>query len=129
MKYLTAFFFCFLISQAAFCQDIDFKKGIISVDGKDCLKVNDSDANNVSFSDLEGNELFFLKFIRNSQYGPLYTRVTFLSQKLSMTSKSYVFTKKLLVKKLLADGTLMNCALVPAKVESFVLKYDENVEK
>ncbi|GAA4357981.1 hypothetical protein GCM10023185_23110 [Hymenobacter saemangeumensis] len=128
MKSLFTFLFFILLSQVAFSQEIVYKKDIISVDGKDCLKVNDSDPNNVSFLDLEGNEIFFLKFIRNSKYAPLYTKVTFLNQKLTMTSKSYIFTKKLLVKKLITDGTLTNCALVPAKVENFVLKYDENVE-
>lgn len=117
-----------LVSHAAFCQDIVFKKDIISIDGKECLKVNDHDPNNVSFMDLGGNEIFFLRFIHNSKYGPLYTKTTFLNQKLTMTVMSYGFTKKILVKKLLADGTLTNCALVPAKVESFVLKYDENIE-
>jgi len=98
------------------------------VDGIECLKVNDRDPNNISFLDLKGTELFFLKFIHNSQYGSLYTKITFLNQKLTMTATSYGFTKKILVKKLVADGTLANCALIPAKVESFVLKYDENVE-
>lgn len=117
-----------LAGHSAFCQDIVFKKDIISVDGKECLKVNDHDPNNISFMDLAGNEIFFLRFIHNSKYGALYTKTTFLNQKLTMTVMSYGFTKKLLVKKLLADGTLVNCSLVPAKVENFVLKYDENVE-
>lgn len=117
-----------LFAQTSFGQDIDIKKGVVIIDGKPCLKV-DGDANNVSFMDLAGNELFFLKFIHNSKYGPLYTKTTFLAQRLTMTSISYGFTKKLLLKKLLADGTLTDCTLVPAKVESFVLKYDEQVER
>ncbi|GAB3846139.1 hypothetical protein GCM10028822_05720 [Hymenobacter terrigena] len=128
MKHLTLSASFILMSHAAFCQDIVFKKDIVSVDGKECLKVNDRDPNNISFMDLQGNEIFFLKFIHNSKYGNLYTKITFLNQKRSMTSMSYGFTKKILVKKLLADGTLTNCALVPEKVENFVLKYDENVE-
>lgn len=117
-----------LFSHVAFSQEIVIKKDIVSVDGKDCLKVKDSDPNNVSFMDLEGNEIFFLKFIHNSRYAPVYTKITFLDQKLTLTSRSYIFTKKILIKKLLTDGTLVNCALVPAKVENFVLKYDEKVE-
>ena len=117
-----------LVSHAAFSQNIAFKKDIMLVDGKECLKVNDRDPNNISFMDLAGNEIFFLRFIHNSKYGNLYTKTVFVNQKLTMTMMSYGLTKKLLVKKLLADGTLTNCALVPAKVENFVLKYDENVE-
>jgi hypothetical protein len=128
MKSLFLLALFVLISHVAICQDIVFKKDVITVDGKECLKVNDRDPNNVSFMDLEGNEIFFLKFIHNSKYGSLYTRVTFLNQKLTMTSMSYGFTKKILVKKLLLDGTLANCTLVPAKVENFVLKYDEKIE-
>ena len=127
-KKLLLSLFVLAISQKAFCQDIIFKKDVISVDGKECLKVNDRDPNNVSFMDLAGNEIFFLKFMHNSRYGPLYTKITFLNQKLTLTSMSYGFTKKLLVKKLLADGTLTNCVLIPAKAESFVLKYDEKIE-
>ena len=117
-------FFCYI----AFSQEIKFKDNIILVDGKDCLKVNDSDPNNVSILDLEGNEIIFLKFIHNSRYGMLYNKITFLDQKLTFTSKSYIFSKKLLIKKLLSDKTLENCKLNPEKVEKFVLKYDENVE-
>lgn len=128
VKNLFPTFILALMGNAAYCQDIVFKKDIISVDGKECLKVNDRDPNNISFMDLAGNEIFFLKFIHNSKYGTLYTKTVFLNQKLTMTVMSYGFTKKLLVKKLLADGTLANCSLVPAKVETFVLKYDENIE-
>ncbi len=110
------------------CQDITFKKNIVLIDGKESLKVDDRDPNNVSFIDLAGNELFFLKFIHNSKYGTLYTKTTFLNQKLTFTAQSYGFTKKLLLKKLLADGTLANGALIPDKVERFVLKYDEKIE-
>ncbi len=120
--------FALVCSQKSFGQDVAFKKDVMTVDGKECLKVDSHDANHVSFMDLAGNELFFLKFVHNSRYGLLYTKITFLSQKLTFTCMSYGFTKKLLVKKLLADGTLRDCALVPAKVESFVLKYDENIE-
>ncbi|MCL9804944.1 hypothetical protein NAT51_05410 [Flavobacterium amniphilum] len=117
-----------LISQMGFSQEIKIKDDIVTVDGKECLKINDSDANNVSILDLEGNEIIFLKFIHNSRYARLYTKVTFLKEKLTFTSSSYIFTKKLLIKKLLADNTLENCKLNPEKVERFVLKYDESVE-
>ncbi|GAB5563962.1 MAG: hypothetical protein Wins2KO_10250 [Winogradskyella sp.] len=108
-------------------QKIKIKKNTVYVDGQECLKVS-GDSNNVSFSDLEGNEIFFLKFIHNSRYASLYTKVTFFKEDLSFTSASYIFSKKLLIKKLLADGTLKDCNLVSEKVKRFVKKYDENVE-
>ena len=106
-----------------------FKKGVVFVEGKECLKYDSTDPNNVSFSDLEGNEIFFLKFIHNSRYGSVYNKITFIDQKLTFTSQSYVFSKKLLIKKLLADKTLFECKLDAEKVEKFVMKYDENVER
>lgn len=116
-----------LISLVTFSQEIKIKDDIVLIDGKECLKIG-GDANNVSISDLEGNEIVFLKFIHNSKYGPLYNKITFLDKKLSFTSKSYIFSKKLLIKKLLADKTLNECKLDSEKVEKFVMKYDENIE-
>jgi hypothetical protein len=129
MKSYLLFTSALLCSHVGFSQEIAIKKDIVSINGKDCLKVQDSDPNNVSFMDLEGNEIFFLKFIHNSRYAPVYSKVIFLDQKLTFTSRSYIFTKKILIKKLLTDGILENCALVPTKVENFVLKYDEKVEQ
>ena len=117
----------FLISLIGYSQEIKIKDDIVSIDGKECLKIG-GDANNVSILDLEGNEIIFLKFIHNSKYGKLYNKVTFLDKKLSFTSMSYIFTKKLLIKKLLDDKTLNECKLDSEKVEKFVMKYDENVE-
>jgi hypothetical protein len=116
-----------LMSLFGFSQEIKIKNDIVLIDGKECLKIS-GDANNVSISDLDGNEIIFLKFIHESKYGSLYNKITFLDKKLSFTSKSYIFTKKLLIKKLLSDKTLNECKLDSEKVEKFVLKYDENVE-
>jgi hypothetical protein len=117
-----------LIGLLGFSQDIKIDDDIVFIDGQECLKIS-GDANNVSISDLEGNELIFMKFIHNSRFGSVYNKITFLDQKLSFTSQSYVFTKKLLIKKLLEDNTLNECKLDPEKVERFVLKYDEDVER
>lgn len=108
-------------------QKVKIKKNTVYVDGIECLKIS-GDSNNVSFSDINGNELFFLKFIHNSRYTSLYTKVTFFEEDMSFTSSSYIFTKKLLIKKLTSDGTLKDCKLISEKVKRFVQKYDENVE-
>ena len=121
------FLFIFLTFSIVYCQDIQIKKDVVYVDGKECLKTSD-DASNVSFLDLSGNEIIFLKFIHNSKYGALYNKITFLDQNISFTSKSYIFNKKILMKKLLNDKTLNNCQLDDEKVGKFAIKYDENVE-
>tara|TARA_R110002012_G_scaffold321969_1_gene552943 strand:- start:75251 stop:75454 length:204 start_codon:yes stop_codon:yes gene_type:complete len=54
--------------------------------------------------------------------------VTFLEQKISFTSKTYIFTKKDLIKKLIQSKVLVDCNLIEDKIENFVLKYDENIE-
>lgn len=116
-----------LISFVSFSQEVKIKNNIVFIDGIECLKIS-GDVNNVSILDLEGNEIMFLKFIHNSKYGSLYNKVVFLDKKLSFTSMSYIFTTKLLIKKLVADKTLSECKLNPEKVERFVMKYDENIE-
>ena len=117
-----------LFTSITHAQNIKIKKDVVYVDSKEYLTIG-GDENNVSFYDLNDNEIIFLKYIHDSKYGSLYTKITFLDSKLSFTSKSYIFTKKLLIKKLIQDKTLKNCQLIPEKVERFVLKYDENVEQ
>jgi len=125
MKKLIFIAFLSLMAFTVNAQKVKIKKGIVYVDGKECLKVG-GDANNVSFSTLDGEEIIFLKFIR--KYGDLYNKVVFLDQKISFTSTSYIFGKKLLIKKLLEDGTLKDCGLVADKVERFAMKFDEDVD-
>ena len=66
MKKISLVLAVLCLSVVGFSQDIDIKKGMVLIDGKECLKVN-SDPNNVAFSDLEGNEIIFLKFIHDSK--------------------------------------------------------------
>lgn len=117
-----------LISLVSFGQDINFKKGIISIDGKECLKY-DSDSNNVTYQNLKGEDIMILKFMRpDGTQESLYTKVIFIESHQEFTSKSYIFTKKVLIEKLLKSNTLVNCNLDEEKVRTFVLKYDEKVE-
>ena len=116
-----------LISYVGFSQDLKFKKNLVLIDGKESLKVDETDPNNISILDLDGNEIIFLKFI-HGRFGSLYNRITFLDQNLTFTSESYIFTKKLLLQKLLADKTLANGKLDPEMVKRFIFKYDEHIK-
>lgn len=118
-----------LFFASSFSQDIDFKKGIVLVDGKECIKMSKEDAVSISFTDMEGNDLIFLRFIHNSKFAKLYTKVTFIDQKLSFTSQSYIYTKKLLIKKLINNNVIQDCKINVANLEKFIMKYDENVEE
>jgi hypothetical protein len=108
-------------------QNIKIKKGVVYVEGEKCLKT-DGDPVNMSFYDAVGEEIVFMKYL-DDKYGENYMKVTFLDQKLSFTSKSIIFTKKMLIRRLLESKTIENCKLNQDKVERFILKYDENVEK
>jgi len=118
-----------LLFSSAFCQEIDFKKNIVLVDGKECIKMSKEDAVSVSFSDMEGNEIVFLRFIHDSKYAKLYNKVTFVDQNLSFTSQSYIYTKKMLIKKLIKDSVIQDCKINLENLKKFIMKYDENVEK
>lgn len=125
-KILTLFLF--LTVSIMFGQEIKIKKGIVTIDGKECLKIDDSDPNNVSVFDIDGKEIIFLKYIHDSKYGSLYNKIIFLDQKRSITSQTYIYTQKLLVKRLIAEKLLSDCKLDESKIEKFILKFDENVE-
>ena len=129
MKNFFFLFFTLLIVNSSFSQSLNIKKDIVFIDGKECLKISKSDANNIAILDLEGKEIIFLKFIHDSKYGSLYNKIIFLDQKVSFTSKTYIYTKKLLIKRLLAEKVIENCKLNTEKIEKFILKFDEEVEK
>lgn len=111
-------------------QKIKFKKGVVTVDDVECLNY-DSSATNVEYNTLDNSNTFILKFIRTGvgQNGGLYTKVVFVEQNKSFTSKSYIFSKSLLVKKLIADEVLKDCSIDESKLDKFILKYDEGVEE
>jgi hypothetical protein len=129
MKNFLIFCIVFLSTKSSFCQSFDIKNNIVFIDGKECLKISSSDPNNVAILDADGNEIIFLKFIHDSKYGSLYNKIIFLDQKVSFTSKTYIYTKKNLIKRLLAEKVIENCKLNSEKIEKFILKFDEDVEK
>lgn len=118
----------FLNSFAIFSQDVNLKKGIVYVDGKECMKY-DSDATNVTFQNMNGDDMIILKYLRpDGTQESLYIKVIFIESHQEFTSKSYIFGKKGFVEKLLKSNTLVDCALNEEKVGTFVLKYDEKIE-
>lgn len=126
---LFAIILVFLGIQAyANAQEIKIKKDVVYADGMEILTIS-GDMNNVSFNDLEGNEIIFMRYIHDSKYGSLYTKTTFLDINKSFTNMSYIFTKKDLIKKLIENKVLVDGKIDPEKAERFITKYDEQVEK
>ena len=127
LKHTLSILFLMLSISIVNAQKIKIKKGIIYVDGEKCMST-DGDPVNISFYDSDGEEIIFMKYLDDKRDGENYMKITFLDQKLSLTSKSILFTRKMLIRRLLATKTIENCKLNQDKVERFILKYDENVE-
>jgi len=128
LKYTLTALLLMLSISIIHAQKIKIKKGIIYVDGEKCLST-DGYPVNTTFYDINGEEIIFMKYLDDPKDGETYSKVTFLDQKISFTTKSYIFTRKMLLRRLLANKTIENCKLIPEKVERFILKYDENIEK
>ena len=120
----------FLLSLAGIClsaQEIEVKKGIILVDGKECLKIDKRDLNNISIADLSGNDLVYLKYA-DDRFGKRYNTIVFVTTKSSLYTQQFIYTGKSLVKRLIENHVLENCQFNDAKVENFIAKYGENVQ-
>ncbi len=128
LKYIVTILLLAFSIQCVNAQKIKIKKGVIYVDDVECLST-DGDPINISFYDAEGDEIIFMKYLDDPKDGENYMKITFLDQKLSLTSKSILFTRKMLIRRLLSSKTIENCMLNQDKVERFILKYDENVER
>lgn len=118
-----------LLSILGFSQDIKLKKGIVYIDGQECLKY-ETEGNNVSFQNLDGDDIIAIQYLRpDGTQESLYNKVIFLEYQQELTSKDYIYTKKSLVERLLKSKVLENCTLNEEKLQSFILKYDEKVEE
>jgi len=113
-----------------YSQSIKFKNNKVLIDGQECL-IDNSTINNVELVTNDGKQTILLNFIRTGVgfNGGLYTKIIFVEQNKSLTSRSYVFTKRLLVSKLLSDKVLVDCNINEDNINKFVMKYDEKVEE
>ncbi len=114
-------------SSAIFSQDVEFKKGVVLVNGTPTLKYEGSDLKgSYSFSDMSGNEIIFWR-IDKSLRVDLYSTIVFLKEKKTMTSKYSLPNKKALIQKLVKDHVLENGVIISDKLDDFFMKYDEHV--
>lgn len=112
-------------------QKVKFKKGDVIIEDVSCLNYERSDANNIEISTKDGSQTILLKYIRTG-VGPnegLYTKITFVEQEKSLTTRSQQFTKKRLVKKLLEEGLIVDCQFNEEELDKFIMKYDEQIEE
>jgi hypothetical protein len=128
MKKYTFVFLMLLATGLMHAQEIDVKKNIVSIDGKECLKVDKKDLNNVSISDLNGNDLVYLKYA-DDKFGKRYNTIIFVNSKKSLYTQQFIYVNaKMLIKRLIENHVLEDCKINDAKAENFVVKYNENVQ-
>ena len=128
MRIFFTLAFLFFASSQIFSQEVEFKKGVVLIDGAAALKYEGSDLKgSYSFSDMKGNEVIFIR-IDKSPKVDLYWTMVFVKEKKTMTTKYSIPNKKTLIQKLVKEHVLENGAIVPDKLESFFLKYDEHIQ-
>ncbi len=118
-----------LVGYSTQAQDIKIKKKTIYVDGQECLKIEKTTPTSFALNTTDGQEVCHVNHIHQSPYvSSMYQKITFPSTDKTLTTDSYIFTNKALVKKLIQSGVLDDCAVVEDKIEGFIKRYDENIE-
>ena len=67
-----------LASLLGLAQDVKCKKGVVYVDGEQCLTYEKTTNIMFTFSTLEGKEIMMLKFPRHARTGKIAAQVTFM---------------------------------------------------
>ena len=122
MKQITPLFLILFFCSCAFSQDVKFKKEIISIDGKPCLK-HDRTGNTISFYDLSGEVIISLNYANS------YARIVFVKQKIKVTSSGTLYTKWDFMKHLVKNGACSDCAFNNERIETFAIQFDDRLEK
>jgi hypothetical protein len=119
-----------LACSVAQAQSVKLKKGNVFVDDQVCMTY-DADMKSATFKTPDGGQTVVLKFIRTGvgENDGLYTKVVFVEQGKSLTTRDYTFTKKLLIKSLVSKELLKDCVFDPSKIDLFIEQYDERVEE
>ena len=112
----------------SYSQDVKFNKGIVTIDGKDCLKYDGSEMSGFSYYNMAGEELLFVDYKRGGPKNVMYWMMTFVKDKVKMTNTS-LMSRKDIIAKLVKTGALTNCDTNADKLSSFVLKYDERIDQ
>ncbi len=123
-------FLFFSLDNGLKSQEIEFEKGKVLIDGKECLRFEGSNPNSLEFTTLNGDYTIYLKYIRTEidHVRDVYNKIIFAEQKKSLTSHTFIFTRKTLLNKLIQDKVLVDCRIDTNMLDKFIMKHDENVE-
>ena len=124
--YYLTLLITFAFTNFTSAQDIKIKKNVVSIDTEDYLTFM-GDLNGTTFSDLKGNDLFFLSYHTNTETTPAYTKVIFLKEKKIMTNMNLVLTRKALIKTLIENKALVDGKLNEDGIDIFILKFHEQI--
>lgn len=129
MKNIISLLFV-LSCSISFAQKVEFKKGKVLVDKVECMTYS-STSNTVELTTLDNKNNIILKFIRTGvgQNDGLYTKIVFVEQNKSFTTRSYIFSKGILVSKMLKEKILKECTIDESAIDKFIVKYDEQIEE
>lgn len=105
---------------------VKIKKGIVFVEGKECLNIASS-WGECTLIDKEGNDILHCQWFLKTDFHPAYRKIIFLREKVTITNYSTPFSKKNLIQNLIASKVLVDCEFNPENIDWFALKYDEEI--
>ena len=85
----------------------------------------------IKFITLDSSNSIILKNITYKSYGveKRYSKIVFTNHDKSLTSMSYIFTKKLLIKNLLKSEVIKGCTFHENKIDEFIQTHHESIEE
>lgn len=132
MKYALIFFVSLIaFSTATHAQKVKKSKKSILVDGQECFTIErELAANLIILKNQEGEEVMRIRHkTRATLTGDdQYQVISFVKSGESFSTTSYIYTSKMLVKRLIENGVINQCMMDESKIPEFVTKYDEKVE-
>ena len=124
--YFLTLLIIFACANFTSAQGIKIKKNVVYIDALDYLTYG-GDLNGTTFSDLDGNDLFFISYHTKTETNPAYTKVIFLKEKKIMTNMNIVLTRKALIKTLIENRALVDGKLNEDGIDIFILKFHEQI--
>lgn len=114
------------MSSTLHAQKIKLKNKIVNVNQEKILTYR-NELNGSTFTNLIGEDLFYVSFYPRTDLSPAYTKIIFLIEKNVMTNHTLVLTRKNLIKSLLQNNVYKNGALDQEAVALFILKFHEDI--
>lgn len=116
----------FLVGSILYAQKIKLNHKIVKVDHEKTFTYR-NELNGSTFTNLNGEDLFYVSFHPRTDLSPAYTKLIFLKEKKIMTNHTLVLTRKNLIKSLLQNNVYHNGVLDQEALALFILKFHEDI--